>query len=189
MALPMSPMTLPAADDDNKGKFTTHHIVDTHVRGKDLLVVYMNESVSVERSIQTMEQLLHEDKYQVVNFNLEFTSDCARQDQKNLVNICDTTRSGATPITNITPLVDLALAIIDPYYMKMKDERKKDKDACHYAWDQRLDEECVKYAVKESYTSYEMYRHIVDMRKCLRPSPDEGLSHIVVAGVSQEVDD
>ena len=53
----------------------------------------------------------------------------------------------------------------------------------------RLDEEHVKYSAKDAYTSYEMYRRIVDMRKCLLPAPDEGSSHIAVAGASQEVDD
>ena len=51
----MAPMALPTTDDDNGGQFTTDHIVDTHVRGKDLSVVYVNELVSVESSIQTME--------------------------------------------------------------------------------------------------------------------------------------
>ena len=37
----------------------------------------------------------------------------------------------------------------------------------------------------DAYTGYEMYRQIVDMRNCLLPNPDEGSSHIVVAGVSQ----
>ena len=55
MALPMAPLTLPAANDDNGGQFTMHHVVDTHVRGKALLVVYTNDPVSVESSIQTME--------------------------------------------------------------------------------------------------------------------------------------
>ena len=55
MAIPVAPMALPAADDDNGGHFTTHHVVDTHVRGKALSVVYTNEPVSVESSIQTME--------------------------------------------------------------------------------------------------------------------------------------
>ena len=73
MALPVAPMALPAADDDNGGQFTTHHVVDTHVRGKALSVVYMNDPVSVESSIQTMEQFLAEDKYQVVGFDLEYT--------------------------------------------------------------------------------------------------------------------
>ena len=86
-------------------------------------------------------------------------------------------------------LADLASAIIDPYYMKMKDESKKDKDIWHSVWHQRLDEEHVKYAAKDAYTSYEMYRRIVDMRKCLLPAPDEGSSHLAVAGASQEVDD
>ncbi|KAE8814278.1 hypothetical protein D1007_08341 [Hordeum vulgare] len=75
-------MALLAVDDDNAGQFTTHHVVDTHLRGKDLSVVYTNEPVSVESSIQTMEQLLAEDKYQVVGFDLEFTSGHAVQDQK-----------------------------------------------------------------------------------------------------------
>ena len=58
MALPVAPMVLPAANDDNGGQFTTHHVVDTHVRGKALSVVYMNDTVSVESYIQTMEQFL-----------------------------------------------------------------------------------------------------------------------------------
>ena len=41
----------------------------------------------------------------------------------------------------------------------------------------------------DAYTSYEMYRRIVDMRKYLLPDPDEGSSHIEVAEASQEVDD
>ena len=63
MALPVARMALPAADDDNRGQFTTHHVGDTHMRGKALLVVYTNDPVSVEISIQTMEQFLAEDKY------------------------------------------------------------------------------------------------------------------------------
>ena len=53
----------------------------------------------------------------------------------------------------------------------------------------RLDEQHVKYAAMDAYTSYEMYRRIVDMRKCLLPALDKGLSHRAVAGASQEVDD
>ena len=85
MALPVAPMVLPTADDDNGRQFTTHHVVDTHVRGKALLVVYMNDLVSVESSIQTMEQFLAEDKYQVVGFDLEYTIGRARHDQKVVV--------------------------------------------------------------------------------------------------------
>ena len=74
MALPMAPMALPAADDDNGGQFTTHHVVDTHMRGKAFSVVYTNDSVSVESSIQTMEQFLAADKYQVVGFAHKYTN-------------------------------------------------------------------------------------------------------------------
>ena len=34
----------------------------------------------------------------------------------------------------------------------------------------------------DAYTSYEMYRWIVDMRNCLLPDPDEGSSHISSGG-------
>jgi len=43
-------MALPAADDDNGGQFTMHHVVGTHVRGKALSVVYTNDPVSVDSS-------------------------------------------------------------------------------------------------------------------------------------------
>ena len=81
MALPMAPMALPAADD-NGWQFTMHHVVDTHVRGKALSVVYTNDSVSVESSIQTMEQFLAEDKYRVVGIDLEYTIGRVGHDQK-----------------------------------------------------------------------------------------------------------
>ena len=64
-------MALPAADDDNGGQFITHHVVDTHV--------------SVESSIQTMEQFLAEDKYRVVGFDLEYTIGRAGHDQKVVI--------------------------------------------------------------------------------------------------------
>ena len=82
MAIPVAPMALLAADDDNGGQFTMHHVVDTHVRGNALSVVYMNDPVSVESSIQTMEQFLAEDKYRVVGFDLEYTIGRAGHDQK-----------------------------------------------------------------------------------------------------------
>ena len=71
-------------------------------------------------------------------------------------------------------LVDLATAIIDPYYSSMKDDCKKNKTSWHSAWVDELDEEHIKYAAKDAYTSYEMYRRIIDMRKCLLPDPGEG---------------
>ena len=62
--------------------------------------------------------------------------------------------------------------------MKMKDEIKKDKIAWHSVWHERLDEQHVKYAAKDAYTSYEMYRRIIDMRNCLVTEIDEaGSSH------------
>ena len=73
--------------------------------------------------------------------------------------------------------------------MKMKNESKKDKNAWHSVWHEILDEQHVKYATKDAYTSYEMYRRIVDMRNCLLNNPDEGSSHIAVSGASQELDD
>ena len=78
----MAPMALRAADDDNGGQFTKHHVVDTHMRGKALSMVYTNDLVSMESSIQTMEQFLAEDKYQVVGFDLEYTIGHARHDQQ-----------------------------------------------------------------------------------------------------------
>ena len=82
MALLVAPMALPATDDDNGCQFTMHHVVDTHVRGKALSVLYMKDPVSVESSIQTMERFLAEDKYQVVGFDLEYTIGRAGHDQK-----------------------------------------------------------------------------------------------------------
>ena len=82
MALPVAPMALPVAADDNGGQFTTQHVVDTHMRGKALSVVYTNDPVSVESSIQTMEQFLAEDKYRVGGFDLEYTIGRAGHDQK-----------------------------------------------------------------------------------------------------------
>ena len=66
-------------------------------------------------------------------------------------------------------LVHLTEAIIDPYYRDMKDSCNKDKHAGHSAWMEKLDKAHVVYAAKEAYTSYAMYRWIVDMRKCLLP--------------------
>ena len=45
----------------------------------------MNDPVSVESSIQTMEHLLAEEKYEVADFDLEFTSGRAGHDQKVVV--------------------------------------------------------------------------------------------------------
>ena len=73
-------------------------------------------------------------------------------------------------------LVHLAEAIIDPYYRDMKDSCNKDKRVCHSAWMEKLDRAHVVYVAKEAYTSYDMYRRIVDMRKCLLPQNGQGSS-------------
>ena len=73
-------------------------------------------------------------------------------------------------------LVHLAEAIIDPYYRDMKDSCNKDKHGWHSAWMEKLDKAHVVYAAKEAYTSYDMYRRIVDMRKSLLPQNCQGSS-------------
>ena len=108
---------------------------------------------------------------------------------QNLVNILDHYKVWSSTNNKQSSLIDLALAIIDPYYMKMKNEINKDGNAWHSVWHERLDERHVKYAAMNAYTSYEMYMRIVEMRNCLLPAPDEGSSHRAVAGASQEVDD
>ena len=107
----------------------------------------------------------------------------------NLVNIQHDYNVWGSDKNKLNSLVELASAIIDPYYAKMKEESNKDKNAWHSVWHERLDEQHVKYVAKDAYTSYEMYMRIVDMRNCLLPALDEGSSHIEVAGASQEVDD
>ena len=58
----------------------------------------------------------------------------------------------------------------------MKDSCNKDKRAWHSAWMEKLDKAHVVYAAKEAYTSYDMYRQVVDMRKCLLPQNGQGSS-------------
>ena len=207
MALLMAPMALPAADDDNGMQFTMQQVMDTDVRGKALSVVYTNDPVSVESSIQTMEQFLAEDKYQVVDFDLEYTIGRAGHDQKvvvaqlcvrhdvlvyhfqlatrpcerfsrfinnsdysfatvdtpndlkalkvsglkcqNIFNIQNHYKVWGNDNNKQNSLVDLASAIINPYYMKMKNESNKDRNASHSVWHKRLDEQHVKYAAMD----------------------------------------
>ena len=77
---------------------------------------------------------------------------------QNLVNIQDHYKVWGSDNNKKNSLVDLALAIMNPYYMKMKDESKKDKNFWHNVWHERLDEQHVKYAAEDACTSYEMYR-------------------------------
>jgi hypothetical protein len=58
----------------------------------------------------------------------------------------------------------------------MKDDCNKDKHAWHSAWMKKLDEGHIVYMAKEAYISYEMYRRIIDMRKCLLPQVGEASS-------------
>ncbi|KAE8780403.1 hypothetical protein D1007_46484 [Hordeum vulgare] len=67
-------------------QFTSNVKVDTHNRKTDLLMVDTNDSVIVENSINTLEQLLaKDDKYKVVGFHLEYTSNRAGHDQMFVV--------------------------------------------------------------------------------------------------------
>ena len=73
-------------------------------------------------------------------------------------------------------LVHLGDGIIDPYYRDMQDSCNKDKRAWHSDWMEKLDKAHIVYAAKEAYMSYDMYRRIVDMRKCLLPQNSQGSS-------------
>ena len=84
MALPTAPMTPPTAGDDER-QFTLRPVVDTHMRLTDLSVVYTNDPVLMENSINTMEQLLDEDKYTVVDFNRESNGGLVGYDQKVVI--------------------------------------------------------------------------------------------------------
>ncbi|KAE8777938.1 hypothetical protein D1007_49253 [Hordeum vulgare] len=57
-------------------------------------------------------------------------------------------------------LVDLAAAIVDPYYRHMKGARDNDKYVWHKTWLNELDEEHVKYAAKHAYTRYKTGRSL-----------------------------
>ena len=71
-------------------------------------------------------------------------------------------------------LVELASAIIDPYYEEMKrDALRRSPVSCHRAWMRQLDEPHLRFEVKSMHTCYEMHRQIVDMRKCLVTQIDE----------------
>ena len=103
---------------------------------------------------------------------------------KNLVEIRDQYRVWGSMKDS---LVELTLAIIDPYYEKMKQETQRPSlVARRRAWMQQLDEPHLRFAAKSVYTCYEMHRQIVDMRKYqnrrarIEPQAEQA---------SQEVDD
>ena len=95
---------------------------------------------------------------------------------QNLVNIQGQYKIWGSKEHEKDSLVHLAEAIIDPYYRDMKDPCNMDKRAWHLAWMEKLDKAHVVYVAKEAYTSYDMYRRIVDMRKCLLPQNGQGSS-------------
>jgi hypothetical protein len=72
-------------------------------------------------------------------------------------------------------LVELAVAIIDPYNSNMRDACKNAGPAWHKAWVRKLDEDHFMLTAKMVYTCYDMYRRIVDMKSCLI-QVDEGSS-------------
>ncbi|KAE8820398.1 hypothetical protein D1007_01541 [Hordeum vulgare] len=98
--------------------------------------------------MDTMEQLLVEDdKYKVVDFNLEYTNGRA-VDTTNNLKVLKTLDMSCQKLVNIQgqyrvwsgekkkqndSLVDLAAAIIDPYNRDMKAECDKDKYVWHKA--------------------------------------------------------
>ncbi|KAE8809904.1 hypothetical protein D1007_13502 [Hordeum vulgare] len=58
--------------------------------------------------------------------------------------------------------VDLAEAIIDPYYKEMKDKCDRNKLVWHRAWVMILDNYHIDIEAKEVYKCYEMFRWIID---------------------------
>ncbi|XBH63303.1 hypothetical protein VPH35_117319 [Triticum aestivum] len=171
------------------------HKVETHARETDLSVVYTIDPAVVEDYINTVHQLLARDKYKMVGIDLQFVNSTdykfatveTSNDvkalmvtgllRKNLVEIHDHYRVRGR--TKKDSLVELASAIIDPYYEKMKqDANRTSLVSWHGAWMRQLDEPHLRFAAKSVYTCYEMHRRIIDMRKCLIPKIDEaGSSH------------
>ncbi|KAE8790013.1 hypothetical protein D1007_35692 [Hordeum vulgare] len=205
------------------------------MRKMDLMVVYTNDPVTVEDSINTMEWLLAKDyKYKVVGFDLAYTGGCVVYDQKVvatqlcmhhqvlLYHYCmdnvpykhltkfvkspdyrfatvDTTNDPKVLKTSglacqklvdihgrykiwdkkkdMDSHVDLAEAIIKPYYRGMKVQCDKNKPAWHSASVKKLDKHYLQTAAKEAYTCYEMFRSIVDIRNCLLPEYVERSIH------------
>ena len=96
---------------------------------------------------------------------------------KNLVEIRDHYMVWGS--TKQDSLVELAAAIIDPYYEKMKqDAQRTIPVSWHGASMWQLDGPQLKFVDNSVYTCYEMHRQIVDMRKCLVTQIDEtGSSH------------
>ena len=64
-------------------------------------------------------------------------------------------------------LGDLSATIIDPIFLNVKGDAKKNK--LYKKWvNFPLDDEQVSYAARDAYVSYEVYRRIALMRECLK---------------------
>ncbi|XBI08315.1 hypothetical protein VPH35_136061 [Triticum aestivum] len=150
------------------------HKVETHARKTDLSVVYTIDPAVVDDYINTVEQFLARDKYKVVGIDLQFVNSTdykfamveTTDDVKalsvmglayqNFVEILEHYRVWDNMKDS---LVDLASAIIDPYYEKMKqDANRKCPVSWHGAWMRQLDESHLRFAAKSVYTCYEMHR-------------------------------
>ncbi|KAE8802958.1 putative ubiquitin-conjugating enzyme E2 26 [Hordeum vulgare] len=144
------------------------HLVETHMRKMDLVLVYTNDPAIVSGMIR---RFANSPDYRF-----------AKVDTINDLKVLKTTGFAYHKIVDILGHykiwgskkdmdyhVDLAEAIIDPYYRDMKTEGEKNKLAWHSASVKRLDEHHLHIASKEAYTCYEMFRRIVDMRNCLLP--------------------
>ncbi|KAE8811293.1 hypothetical protein D1007_11653 [Hordeum vulgare] len=200
-----------------------------------LTVLYTNDRVMLEDSINTMKRLLpKEDKYKKVSFDLAYTGGRAGHDQHvafaqlcmryhvllyhyfvaivpcerftRFVNspdyrfaMVDTTNDRKVLKTSglaheklfdihdhykirgrkkyMDSHIDVAEAIIDPYYGGLKAECKKNKPAWHRTWVKILDEHHIETATKEVYTCYEMFTRIIDMRNFVLPEYVEESNH------------
>ncbi|XBH91429.1 hypothetical protein VPH35_082830 [Triticum aestivum] len=182
------------------------HRVETHAREIDLSMVYTIDPAVVDDYFNNVEQLLARDKYKVVDIDLQYTVEpCDHFNRfvnstdykfamvettddvkalsvtglacKNLVEIHDHYKVWGTMKKD--SLVELASAIIDPYYEKMKQDAQRTSPlSWHRAWMWQPDEAHLRFAAKSVYTCYEIHRRIVDMRKCLVTQIDEpGSSH------------
>ncbi|KAE8770483.1 methyltransferase pmt27 [Hordeum vulgare] len=120
--------------------------VDGQSRKTDLSMVYTNDPIMVENSINPMEQLLgDDDKYKVVGFNLEYTDGHASEKKKRKDS-----------------RVDLTAAITNLYNRDMKAKCDNYMSVSQKAWVNELDE-------NTSSTSPRMCTK-VEMRKCLLPA-------------------
>ncbi|XBI30459.1 hypothetical protein VPH35_054194 [Triticum aestivum] len=182
----------------------SEHKVKTHARETNLSVVYTIDPAMVNDYINTVEQLLAEDKYKVVGIDLQYTTEpCDRFNRfvnntdykfatvettdyvkalsvtglscKNLVEIHDHYKIWGS--TKKGSLVELASAIIDPYYEKRKQNAQRTSPVSwHRAWMRQQDEPHLRFVAKSVYTCYEIHKRIVDLRKCLVTQIDKSRS-------------